>query len=106
MSENVDILSHSRVAQHTFVQKEKARPSRPAVGATSFYVETSSSRVNMSSTSSSQRHKSLVISTDAPEVQPAIFFVPDAYSGDPSDILLLCLYAGHVFRQVWDGKVK
>ncbi|KAL5055342.1 hypothetical protein RYX36_036024, partial [Vicia faba] len=62
MTNNQDRLRHNRVFQHAFVRGERARPSRPPVGASSFDAKTSNFGVQVSSTSSSQRQVSPVTS--------------------------------------------
>lgn len=60
MTDNQDRLMHGRVSQHAFVCRERARPSRPLVGATLFDKETPTSKVHVSPTLSFRRHVSLI----------------------------------------------
>lgn len=56
MFNNQEILRHGRVVQHAFVQREKVRLLRLAIGANSFYEQALSSQVHMSPAPSSPRH--------------------------------------------------
>lgn len=105
ISNNVDKLMHGKVAQHASVRRKRVGSSHSAIDTTSFNVETSSSGVHVSPTSSSRRYDSPHVVPNAPEVQHVVV-VPDVYPGCPFDNSLLCLYANHIARHVWVGEIK
>lgn len=70
MIDNQERMRHDSVIQHASVSMEKARPSRFAVGETSFDAEALSFRIHMSPT----HHKAHVVSNAS---------VPDDFLGNP-----------------------
>lgn len=60
------------MAQHASVQRGKSRPYRPSIGATSFDIGSSPSKVHESSKFSSRRHESPVVVLETPEVKHVI----------------------------------
>lgn len=61
MYNNKEGLRHGRVIQNDFFCMKKVRPSRLVIGETLFVGEGSSSKVNVSSSSSSRIHVSFVV---------------------------------------------
>lgn len=104
MTDNQDRLRHYRVFQHASVCKEGAKLARPLVGSSSFDAEASTSRVQVSPSSSSWRRvspanapKAVPVHGDALVVDAAI---PEVFGEDPYDTSLMSLYANHAARNV------
>lgn len=68
MVDNQDWLRFNIVYHHASVRKEKARPSRASVDASSFDVDASTFGVQVSPTSSSRRHVSPAATPEAPPI--------------------------------------
>lgn len=73
MRDNQERLRHGRVTHDASVRKQKARPYRLDIGASSFDAGAHSFQIHVSPTSSSRRHKSYNVTLDAP-ISPTCCF--------------------------------
>lgn len=80
------------------------------VDTSSFDVERSTSRVQVSMVSFSPRKVSPAAASKAPPIQVVVLVVdvaiPEEFGGGPFNTSLLPLYVNHAARHVWDKKVK
>lgn len=105
MHDNQERLKHGRMAKHTFIWREKDRTPLPEIGATSLDTDTSSFRVHVSPSLSSQRHESPIIAHDTLEVQPATM-IPNVFLGAPLDTLPIYMCAYYASTHMCYGEVK